>query len=70
MANGQKRKNLIPRLLVHGDEEQNFEEIANGSIQFFSKLYIKENVRRLTIDNLFEAQLRKDMVDMLRESKF
>lgn len=60
VANGRKRKNLIPRLMVNGNEVESFEEISSEAIHFFLS-YTGIKVWIGLVSNLFENQLTDDM---------
>lgn len=65
IASGRKRKNLITKLMIDGNETIDFETIANATTNFYESLFSQEDISRPRIENLFEAKLSSNMENSL-----
>lgn len=70
IANGRKRKNLITKLIIGGEEESNFEKISNELKSFYENLYTLEKISRPRIDNFFDACLTPEKACLLEAQFF
>lgn len=57
ITSGRKRKNLITKLMIDGNETTDFETIANVITNFYESLFSQEDISRPRTKNLFEATL-------------
>lgn len=60
-------KNMISSLLVQGVKVTDFEKIDDEVNRFFSNLHRKEHLQRPYVDNLFDSQILREVMESLEK---